>query len=186
MHAVWRLFANCGRRVRVGYFVAIIDLKDNKMKLNYILIPIYTIAVAFAGQALSNSGLKKWYKTLKLPDFTPPGDEIGIIWTIIFILSATAAIVAWNSGVILQSDQVVLGLMFIVNGLMNVFWSFLFFYAHMLGYATIEAGALALSIVALIIYIYPISVLAAVLLVPYFLWVCFATFLTFRVCMLNK
>jgi benzodiazapine receptor len=156
------------------------------MKLNYILIPLITLMVGFAGNALTDTGLKKWYKALKLPSIIPPGPEIGIIWSLIFILSATSALVVWNSPKALPEDLLFIGIMFMINALMNVFWSFLFFYMHMLSLAAIESAGLALTVLALIFYISPISTIAAVLLIPYFLWACFATFLTFRIWQLNK
>jgi len=74
---------------------------------------------------------------------------------------------------------------FIINAFINVFWSYLFFVLHMTGYAAIDSMALALSVLSLIIFIYPISMLAAVLLVPYFVWVLIATYLNYSIWKLN-
>ncbi len=155
------------------------------MKINYFLIPLVTIFVALLGSFFTELGLKDWYKTLKLPKFTPSGKIIGMVWSIIFALAAIAALIVYNSSAVLPGDLRLLTYLFAANALMNLFWSLLFFYLHMVGYAAIESAALALSVLGLILFIYPISGLAAILLAPYFLWVVFATYLTYSVWRLN-
>jgi translocator protein len=156
------------------------------MKTNYLLIPLITIVVALTGSFFTELGLKDWYKSLKLPKFTPPGKTIGMVWSIIFALTAISALIVFNSSAVLPEDLRLLTYLFVINAIMNVFWSLLFFYLHMIGYAVIESAALALSVLGLILYIYPFSLIAAVLLLPYFLWVCFATYLTYSVWKLNR
>ena len=158
------------------------------MKLNYVIIPLITILVAFAGSQLTQSGLKKWYKTLKLPSLAPDGSIIGAVWTAIYILAAISALIVWNSSAILHDDPIfsVIVSMLFINAVINVSWSFLFFSLHMIEWAGITSAALGLSVLALIMLIFPISVLAAVLLVPYLVWVCFATYLNYLIWDLNK
>jgi translocator protein len=155
------------------------------MKTNYLLIPLVTIFVALLGSFLTELGLQSWYKTLKLPKFIPSGKIIGMIWSMIFALAAIAALIVYNSSAVLPEDLQLLTYLFAINALMNIFWSLLFFYLHMVGFAVIESTALALSVASLILFIYPISLVAAILLVPYFLWVGFATYLTYSVWRLN-
>src|SRR4051812_8029727 len=110
------------------------------MKPNLYLIPIITILVATIGRMLGEAGIKNWYKNLKKPDFTPDNEVIGWAWSAIFVLTAVSALIIWNSGAFLSNDLMFLGILFLVNALMNIFWSFLFFQARMLGYAFIDAA----------------------------------------------
>jgi tryptophan-rich sensory protein len=125
-----------------------------------------------------------WYKTIKLPSWTPSGSVIGTVWTILFILAAISALIIWNQ---LAHDSRFwwIVVLFILNAVLNVGWSWLFFNQHFLGAAIFEAGLLGLSVVALVILIWPASALAAALLLPYAAWVAFATFLTYNVWSLN-
>jgi tryptophan-rich sensory protein len=154
------------------------------MKWHFILIPSSVLAAALAGSFLTGGGMD-WYKTIKLPSWTPPGSVIGAVWTAIFILTAISAILVWNK-VPAGSRFTWIVVIFILNGLLNIFWSYLFFNRHWLNAAIWEAGALDLSVIALIILIWPVSRSAAILLLPYTAWTTFATYLTYVVWSLNR
>lgn len=169
---------------KLNVIILYVDLTKNmKLKLNYFIIPLMVVFVSFAGSFFTSSGMN-WYKALSLPSFTPPGAAIGIVWTVIFILTALSAIVFYNkSG---RDDKFNLIIFtFLVNGFLNIFWSFLFFGIHFMGVAVFEAVFLGFSVLALIFLIKPMSRFAAFLLLPYFLWVVFATYLTYAVWALN-
>ena len=155
------------------------------MKLHYILIPFVTIAVSVAGSAFTSSGIGSgWYEAIAKPAWTPPGSVIGAVWTTIFILSTISAILVWNSAKHDLRFRWIIGI-FITNAFLNVFWSFLFFGQKMIGSAVIEAAILDLSVIALIVLIWPVSRAASVLLIPYAAWAAFATYLTYSVWRLN-
>ncbi len=168
----------------------------NKMRLNYIIIPLITLGVSWFGSRLTSSGMD-WYQTINLPAWTPSGSVIGLAWTIIFILGTISALIVWNKkdkdGI--ASSPSALGndtgkkwiiALFLINAGLNLAWSWLFFNQHLIGPAVWEAGLLGLSVVILIILIWPFSKLAAWLLVPYGGWVTFATYLTYLIWNLNR
>ena len=156
------------------------------MKINYIIIPLITILVALAGSLLTGWGMA-WYHNLNLMSWTPSGMLIGIVWTILFILSTISVLIVYN-----QKDHNgdaifwLTMILFAINAALNIKWSFLFFTLHLLSLAVIEAFILGLSVVALILLIWPRSKLAAILLIPYAAWVFFATYLTYSIWLLNK
>ena len=154
------------------------------MKLNYFLIPLAAIAVAVLGGMLT-SGDMTWYKTIKIPSWAPPGAVIGMVWTTIFTLTAIAALLVWNKMPHTGTFWWIAAI-FVLNGILNVFWSYLFFNQHLLSVAGWEAALLDASVIALIILIWPVSRLAAVLLLPYAGWTAFATYLTFLISKLNN
>lgn len=156
------------------------------MKINYIIIPLITILVALTGSLLTGWGTA-WYHNLNLMSWTPSGGLIGMVWTILFILSTASALIVYN-----QKDRDresvfwLIMILFAVNAALNMMWSFLFFTFHLLSLAIIEAFMLGLSVVVLIILIWPRAKLAAILLIPYTGWVFFATYLTYNVWLLNR
>ncbi|MBW3016168.1 tryptophan-rich sensory protein [Candidatus Woesearchaeota archaeon] len=154
------------------------------MKLNYFIIPLITVLVAVVGSFLT-SGDMVWYKTLKLPSIAPPGWFIGLVWNVIFILATISALIVWNTMQKHDNFSIIIGL-FVVNALLNVFWSFLFFNQHLILPAVFDAGLLGLSVYALIFFIWRFSPLAAGLLIPYAVWVTFATYLNYLIWLLNR
>lgn len=156
------------------------------MKLNYIVIPLITVVVAWVGSLFTSSGINSgWYDSIVKPSWTPPGALIGAVWTVLFILAAISALIVWNKAKRNSWFWWVIGV-FVINAVLNVLWSFLFFGEHLIGTAIWEAALLGATVVALIILIWPISRLASLLLVPYAGWVAFATYLTYTVSILNK
>jgi tryptophan-rich sensory protein len=95
--------------------------------------------VAIIGSSFTSAD-SEWFKNLNKPSFTPPGGIISAVWTTIFALTAVSILFVWNH---LKSEWfwVIIGL-FAVNGLLNIFWSYLFFRIN-------DVGALWLKLVCL-------------------------------------
>lgn len=153
------------------------------MRAAYIVIPLITLLVSSIGSYITSNGMG-WYRTIRLPDWTPPGSVIGGVWTTIFILTTISVLLVWTKFPRTSRFQWIIGL-FILNAILNVGWSALFFGLHMMTAAAWEAGILAANVLVLIFLIWAGSRLAAGLLIPYFLWVCFATFLTATIAGMN-
>ena len=153
------------------------------MKLNYIIIPLYAWLVAFVGSRLTMAGMQ-WYRSITLPSWTPPGVVIGMVWTVLFILGTCAALIVWNRSERGPGFNAIM-LLFILNGIINFTWSYLFFYRHLIFAALLDAVALLLSVLGLIFLIRPRSLTAALLLLPYALWVSFAIYLNYVIYRLN-
>jgi translocator protein len=155
--------------------------------MHYILIPLFWFLVAGVGGVVTGGGIDNgWYGGISKPAWTPDGVVIGAVWTTIFVLTSLSMILSWNNKARFARGRfgLVVGL-FVINGALNVLWSYLFFGQHLLGAAVFEAGILGLSVVALITLIRPVSRLASSLLFLYLIWVAFATYLTYTVWMMN-
>jgi len=164
------------------------------MKRNYFVIPSLAVLTAVLGSLFTTSGMDWYNNVLRVPSWTPPGSTIGLVWSTIFALTAFSALLVWNKKWpdLQMNDHLSRSLrlknivtLFILNAILNVGWSFTFFSLHSLCSAIMVAGALGLSVLALIIYIWPVSKTASVLLFPYLAWVSFATYLTYQVYLLN-
>lgn len=154
------------------------------MKINYLIIPLITIFVSVFGSWLTSGGMD-WYKTINVPSWTPLGSFIGAMWTTIYILTAISALMVWNSFPRDSRFSTIIWL-FLANAFLNVLWSFVFFNQHLIGWATLEAGLLALSVFGLIFLIWPVSRIAASLLFLYAGWTSFATYVSYSVWLLNR
>ena len=156
-----------------------------KFKLNYITISLFVLMVSILGGQFTSVGIQSgWYDSLAKPAWTPDGAVIGIVWTIIFILTAMSALIVWNKTKRGKEFNKIIFL-FLLNGFLNFSWSFLFFTAQYIGMAVMGAAFIGLSVLLLIIKIWPRSKLAASLLVPYLGWVTFATYLNYVIFQLN-
>lgn len=148
-----------------------------------LIIPLVTILVAYVGGRLTVASVKTWYVGLRKPSWTPSGRVIGAVWTVLYILAAISALVVWN---LPASVPVVVATLFILNAVVSVLWSYVFFYLHKMGPAIWVCLILDITIVLLIHFVIPISSLAAWLLVPYAAWVSFASYLNYRVWGMNR
>lgn len=150
------------------------------MKKGVILI-ICIVIVAIAavlGSVFTGPGVKSsWYQQIK-PAITPPNIVFPIAWTVLFILIALSLYFAWTSAKT-KKEKTRIGIVFGINLVLNVVWSILFFGMKKPGYAFIEIILLWISIVSMMAVTYNISKKSFWMLLPYLLWVTFATILTF-------
>lgn len=143
---------------------------------------LVSLATAFVGGALTPLG--PWYEALLKPAFQPPDWAFGPAWAVIFILAAYAAHTAWERATT-SSVRLWVVALFVANALLNVGWSFLFFYRQRPDLALFESCALWLSILAIVIFTARYVRVAAVLMLPYLAWVTFATVLNQAIVSLN-
>jgi len=156
------------------------------MYLSYILIVLIAALVSFAGSSFAASGLKIWYKGLKKPDFTPKDNTSEKAWIAVLVLTGISLIVISRER--LQIDSTIYLLIMgtaVLNAVLNIFWNYLFFTMHELGLAAIEAFALTLTVLAMTIYMFPISILATLFIIPYLGWCAFTAYLNYKIWELN-
>jgi translocator protein len=140
--------------------------------------------IAVAGLGGLATDLGPWYHGLKQPSWQPPDAAFGPAWSVIYLLTAIAAVRVWlRAAAPRQRTQWLAALA--VNGALNVLWSALFFKARRPDWALAEVVLLWLSIALLIVLARRHDVIAALLLAPYLLWVAFAASLNFAVVRLN-
>lgn len=125
-----------------------------------------------------------WYRSIAKPSWTPPGWLFGPVWTMLYPMIGVAGYLAFAS-----SEGRQRAIAFSVYGLqllLNALWSWLFFGLERPGLALVDILALLALIVSNIVLFLPISRAAGLLLVPYALWVGFATALNFSIWRLNS
>jgi len=138
--------------------------------------------VAIGGGLMTEIG--SWYEGLRFPSWRPPNWLFGPAWTLIFALVATSAVIAWEAAPDGATRQRLLAL-FVVNGLLNIGWSPLFFKLRRPDWALAELCVFWLSVAALIVAIAGVSTKAAWIIAPYLAWVTFAGYLNWTMVRLN-
>ncbi len=144
---------------------------------------LWALAVAVLGAVLTN--ISPWYKALRKPSWQPPDWLFGPAWSLILALAGAAAYLAWRDAPDAGSRLMVL-VLFGVNGVLNIIWSPLFFTLRRPDWALIEVPLLWLAIAAPMWLLAPFAPTASLLLLPYLLWVSFASFLNLTIVRLNR
>ena len=125
--------------------------------------------------------LRPWYANLSKPSRTPPNWLFGPVWTILYIAMAIAAWLVWRkAGLTAVPMQ-----LFLLQLLLNVAWSAVFFRLRSPGPAFVEIVMLWLAILATMIEFWRAVPLAGLLLLPYLIWVSYATALNYSIWRLN-
>ncbi len=138
------------------------------------------VAAAGAGATVTDS----WYRSLSVPRWKPPDWAFGPAWTVIFVLTTTSGVLAWNADASPASRALVVGA-FTFNAVLNIGWSLIFFRLRRPDLALIEVALLWLSILLLIVVVGRVSLGASLLNVPYLAWVSTAAFLNLQIVRLN-
>lgn len=145
---------------------------------------LFVLFVAGLGSYFTSLGLHGWYNALARPAIIPAGQTFGIVWTVLYILLAVSIFLSWRSAP--KTFLRTLGRLHLVSGGLNVLWCYVFFSMHELGGAAITATLLAFSVLVLILANVKVSKMAAVMLIPYFLWTSFATFWSADIAYMNR
>ena len=143
------------------------------------------LALAFVAAAISgiaSTRAPEFYQALIRPSWAPPAALFGPVWSVLYLLMGLASWLVWREGS--KNTRGALRL-YLVQLVLNSLWSWLFFAWHQGRWAFFEIVVLWVMIMATVVAFWRIRPLAGVLLVPYLLWVSFATALAYTVWMLN-
>lgn len=150
-------------------------------------MPVLIAAAAAALTAAMGATISQigpWYHALLQPHWAPPDAAYAVGWTVIYTLTALAAVTGWRATPAGREADWLVGL-FALNGFLNIVWSLVFFRLHRPDWAEVEVVLLWVSVAALIYTLWSRSVVAALLLVPYLGWVTFAGYLDMTIVRLN-
>lgn len=124
-----------------------------------------------------------WYSTLFKPAFTPPAWVFAPAWIFLYItIFASLALYIVKKS---QKPKSIGYTYFAMQMFYNILWTPAFFILHDLTLATIIVVVMDILILLNIVEFYKISKFAGIILIPYFLWSIFATYLTIEIMVLN-
>lgn len=149
-----------------------------------IICILLCLSAGGVGSAFTAPAIPEWYAALNKPSFSPPNWIFAPVWTLLYILMGLAAALVWKKG--LQNPEVRTALVaFLVQLILNMLWSALFFGMHSPLYGLIDILFLWIMILVTIGRFSKVSTPAALLLIPYLLWVTFASGLNLGIFLLN-
>ena len=178
----------------------------NYNKLLKFLVSIIICEFAgVVGSAFTAPEMGAWYKSLEKPFFNPPNWIFGPVWTIIFILMGVSLYFVWIknweprreatdieasnplsqkflSGAWRKANIIAI---FIVQLVLNILWSVIFFGFHNPGIAFFELLMLWFAVLFCIVNFYRVHKSAGFLLLPYIIWISFAGILNYFIWILN-
>lgn len=156
-------------------------------KITRILAVVVTcLAIGYFSGIVTRSSIDTWYPTLIKPSFNPPNWVFAPAWSLLYLLMGVAAGLVWDR-IEYEKEVVKNALVFFAIQLaLNALWSYLFFGLMNPLLALIEIFVLWLMIYETLLKFIKINKVAGYLLVPYLLWVSFATILNASIWWLNK
>lgn len=126
----------------------------------------------------------EWYRRLIKPGWTPKDYVFPLVWTPLYLMIAVSGWLAWNAAP--AADLFWPMALFAAQLLLNFGWSAVFFGLKQVGWGLVEVAALWLSIAMTILAFLSLSTWAAMLLVPYLIWVSIAAYLNYSIWRLNR
>jgi tryptophan-rich sensory protein len=144
---------------------------------------IICLLAGLLGNIATESALRTWYPTLSKPFFTPPNWLFGPVWTTLYVLMGISLFLVWKEGIDKNSKFAIK--LFVLQLILNVFWSYVFFglESTLGGFIVILALWAAVFFTAL--KFHKISKSAGLLMVPYIVWITIAAMLNLSIFLLN-
>lgn len=158
---------------------------SNRMRgVGLVLWILVCLGAGGLGAMATNPEIDGWYQTVLKPDWNPPSWVFVPVWTTLYVLMGISAWIIWQRAEF-PGAAVPLAL-FVIQLILNVAWSWIFFAMHQIGGAAIEIVILWFAILVTMIAFFRRSKFAGWLLVPYLGWVTFASVLTITIWRLNS
>ena len=149
----------------------------------YIISALIALTVGGLSGLLSMAGMEAYSTSVMKPALTPPGWLFGVVWSILYALMGIGAAKIWMSS---ESTAKNRGLnLYVAQLIVNFFWSLIFFNAQAFGFAFVWLLLLWVLVLLMIVHFYKVDKKAAVLQIPYLLWLTFAAYLNLGVWIMN-
>ena len=155
-----------------------------KNVIRFIISVAIPLLVGGIASFFTASSVKTWFQTLNKPWFNPPAWLFAPVWTLLYILMGIAFYLVWTKTADARIKRTAI-IFYFAQLLLNFCWSFLFFYAQQPGWAFADIVTLWILIVGTMYWFSKAYKPAVWLLVPYMLWVSFASALNYAIWQLN-
>jgi benzodiazapine receptor len=143
------------------------------------------LGAGLVGSLFTSSNIPTWYAQIQKPAFAPPNWVFGPVWTLLFILMGIAFALIWGKyGTVPGAGGALV--IFLVQLLFNILWSAAFFALRSPLFGLIDISILLVLIFITIVCFHRVSYLGSYLLIPYAIWVSFATILNISIFVLNR
>lgn len=150
----------------------------------YIISIGIALCIGLLSALLSAGGMKVYAESVEKPSLTPPGWVFSVVWTVLYVLMGISAVRIWQSK---ESPERSKGLnLYVVQLIVNFFWSLIFFNAQAFGFAVFWLILLFILVLLMFLQFRKVDKRAALLQIPYLLWLILAAYLNIGVWVLNS
>ena len=151
-------------------------------KIGALVVILIPLGVGYLSSVVSPN-MRAGFDSMKKPPLSPPGMIFPIVWTILYLLMGIALYMVITSNVAQPKLWAIIA--FAVQLGLNFGWSYIFFNKANYVLSVVWILALLAMILLTIMLFKGISKWAAIMLIPYCVWTCFATYLTIGFAVLN-
>ena len=159
-----------------------IELNKSKIK-PYAVSILLTLAVGGLSGFLTSMGMDS-FDALTKPPLTPPSFLFPIVWTVLFILMGVGAARIFMTEPTAARNRALI--VYVVQLAVNFFWSIIFFNLQAYGFAFFWLILLWVLILTMIYLFCKVDKPAALIQIPYAIWVTFAGYLNLMIWLLNR
>ncbi|GLK42659.1 MULTISPECIES: TspO/MBR family protein [Novosphingobium] len=153
------------------------QLRASLMRWLLVCVPVVLLLGFLSGQMAGSGPGNPWFDALVKPAVYPPPVTFAIVWSVLYVMMGVAlAMVLAARG---ARGRGIAVLAFAVQFVLNLAWSPVFFGMHRMSAALVLIAAILLAAVVTTILFARVRTVAAALLLPYVLWLVFATYLNF-------
>ena len=154
---------------------------DKKVRNVKAVIAVVATAAAAVIGSLATDTNSPWYNSLTLSPLQPPAIVFPIVWTVLYIMIAAAFALAILGG--RATSGTTAG--FVINLILNAFWSIAFFQMHNPMLALVVIVAMLVNLIVLLVNLKYTRRTSMFLMLPYLIWLCSATILNISIIVLN-
>ncbi len=159
------------------------ETSKKEKTVSAIVFFLYIFILGYAGSGMDVME-GSFYSSLVKPGATPPSWVFPIVWTVLFILIGLAGYHVWNHYKDEKYRKIFVAL-YAINGILVFLWPYLFFTQELITTTLYVIVALIIVIELMILAAFKVNHKAAYMLIPYLIWVLFATYLNASFIMLN-
>ena len=152
---------------------------QNKNHIYLILSIVALIAIGLSIGSFTKPEISTWYSTLNRSSLTPPNYVFPIAWTILYGIIGACGWVIWGEPSF--PKIMVIKTLYVIQLILNWSWTRLFFHFHLTGFSLIVLGSMDILVGMIIWLSYPKIRLVSLLMIPYLLWILFASYLNFYI-----
>lgn len=153
---------------------------------NYISLILWIVALIAIGGvigSLTKPEISTWYSILNRSPLTPPNYVFPVAWTILYGIIGACGWLIWKESSF--SKLSIIKTLYVTQLILNWSWTPLFFHYHLTGHSLIVLGAMDILVSELIYLTYQKIRSVSLLMIPYLLWILFATYLNFYIWQYN-
>jgi benzodiazapine receptor len=149
------------------------------------IIPAIVASTIASETATTASGSRKhdnniWYNKLKKSKLTPPSWVFGYVWPILYSLMVVSFFIYVNAKYTITGI-----ILFLTQLAINLTWNWMFFTQHLLCFSFAHLALLNIFVLLTYIEFSRASATASLILIPYMIWILFALYLNYYICMNN-